>query len=85
MRWGGEEFLLPMPRTRPADAAVVLERLRRRLASAGFDALAPGLAVSFCAGLTNMRAAESHEAAIARADQALYRAKREGRDRVVAA
>ena len=84
-RWGGEEFLLLMPHTSPADAALLLQRLRSLLAQAGFADLAPDLAVSFSAGLTEIGTGEDHEVAIARADQALYRAKREGRDRVVSA
>ena len=81
-RWGGEEFLLLMPQTSPNDAAPVLARLRESMASAAFETLAPGLTVSFSGGLTEMAVSESHESAIARADQALYAAKRKGRDRI---
>jgi diguanylate cyclase (GGDEF)-like protein len=80
-RWGGEEFLLLMPHTAPADAALVLQRFRESMAEAGFDGLAPGLTVTFSAGLTQIEPHESHEAAIERADRALYRAKHAGRDR----
>jgi diguanylate cyclase (GGDEF)-like protein len=84
-RWGGEEFLLLMPRTRRDDALIVLERVRGAVACGGFDAIAPALAVTFSAGLVQLREGELQDAAIDRADRALYRAKQSGRDRVEAA
>lgn len=63
----------------------MLRRLRAQMAAAGFDMLAPGLAGIFSAGLTGITATEGHEAAIARADEALYRAQQADRDRVVSA
>ncbi|MBL8344852.1 MAG: GGDEF domain-containing protein, partial [Rubrivivax sp.] len=82
VRWGGEEFLLLMPGTGPADAQRTLARLRASLSDAGFEALLGGAGVTFSAGLVQCMAHESHEAAMARADRALYRAKAGGRDRV---
>jgi diguanylate cyclase (GGDEF)-like protein len=84
-RWGGEEFLLLMPGTRRDDALIVLERVRGAVACGGFDAIAPALAVTFSAGLVQLREGELQDAAIDRADRALYRAKQSGRDRVEAA
>ncbi len=82
-RWGGEEFLLLMPGTRLDDARVVLERLRNGVAAGdGFDGIAPGVRVTFSAGLVEVAEGESQDAAIDRADRALYRAKQAGRDRV---
>ncbi len=81
-RWGGEEFLLVMPGTRLAEAGVVMERLRTEVASGPFGEVAPGLAVSFSAGLVELREGEAQDAAIDRADRALYRAKQGGRDRI---
>jgi diguanylate cyclase (GGDEF)-like protein len=81
-RWGGEEFLLLMPGTHLDDARAVLERLRRSLAGADFGAIAPQLNVSFSAGLVEVGEGESQDAAIDRADRALYQAKQRGRDRV---
>jgi diguanylate cyclase len=81
-RWGGEEFLLVMPGTRATDAMRLMERLRRALADDGLDALVGPGGVTFSAGLVQCGADETQDAAIARADQALYRAKQAGRDRV---
>jgi len=82
-RWGGEEFLLLMPGTSLDDARVVLERLRRDIAQGdGFAGIAPDLKVSFSAGLVEVADGESQDAAIDRADRALYRAKQSGRNRV---
>jgi diguanylate cyclase (GGDEF)-like protein len=82
-RWGGEEFLLLMPGTRLDDARVVLERLRTEVhGDDGFESIAPGLKVSFSAGLVEVSEGETQEAAIDRADRALYQAKQLGRNRI---
>jgi len=81
-RWGGEEFLLLMPGTRAEDARVVLDRLRAVVAEGGFEQIAPELKVSFSVGVVEVREGESQDAAIDRADRALYRAKQGGRNRV---
>jgi len=81
-RWGGEEFLLLMPATTAAEAGVVIQRLRASIADGDFGSLAPGLTVSFSAGVSECGDAEQYAQAIERSDQALYRAKHAGRDRV---
>jgi len=82
-RWGGEEFLLLMPGTRLDDAGVVLERLRNGVCTGeGFDGIAADLKVTFSAGLVEVAEGEAQDAAIDRADRALYRAKQNGRNRV---
>jgi len=84
-RWGGEEFLLLMPGTRLDDARVVLERLRCQVDAAdAFTDIAAGLRVSFSAGVVEVAEGESQDAAIDRADRALYQAKQNGRNRVEA-
>lgn len=84
-RWGGEEFLLMLPATRAGDAMEAVARLRQRLQQGGFADIAPGLAVSFSAGVAECREASDLEAAIERADAAMYRAKQSGRDRALLA
>jgi diguanylate cyclase (GGDEF)-like protein len=79
-RWGGEEFLVLLPDTPVQQAPIALERLRQRLAAEDFDALSPGLKVTFSAGLTLCVRGESIELATERADQAMYAAKSGGRD-----
>ncbi|HEY0440711.1 MAG TPA: PleD family two-component system response regulator [Xanthobacteraceae bacterium] len=86
-RYGGEEFVIVMPETDMAIASVVAERLRRRIASEPFPISQPGkrLDVTISIGLAGLAGPEdSAPALLKRADQALYRAKRDGRNRVVA-
>jgi diguanylate cyclase (GGDEF)-like protein len=82
-RWGGEEFLLVMPATAPRQALAAMERVRQALRQASFDDVAPGLVVTFSAGVSECAGEHDLDAAIARADMAMYEAKRMGRDRVV--
>jgi two-component system cell cycle response regulator len=85
-RYGGEEFVLVMPETDMAVAAMVAERLRRRIAAEAF-AIQQGsklVPVTISIGLAGLRDKDDTAAAVLkRADQALYRAKRDGRNRVV--
>lgn len=84
-RWGGEEFLLLLPDTHPADAERVVERLRQHLGSAETWRDWPALRVTFSGGITAHREGETMQETIARADDTLYRAKTAGRDRVLLA
>lgn len=81
-RWGGEEFMLVLPATAPDEAARVLERLRLRCADSASWGDRPELQVSFSAGLSAHGAGEPTQLVIARADSALYEAKRSGRNRI---
>jgi two-component system, cell cycle response regulator len=85
-RYGGEEFVIVMPETDMAVATVVAERLRRRIASEPFviQQGARSLEVTISIGIAALSGADDNAATILkRADQALYRAKRDGRNRVV--
>jgi diguanylate cyclase (GGDEF)-like protein len=81
-RWGGEEFVVMFTETPVEQARTALQRLREQLAQTSFDDIAPGLRVTFSAGLLPLDVRERLESSIARADQAMYRAKTLGRDRV---
>jgi two-component system, cell cycle response regulator len=85
-RYGGEEFVIVMPETDMAVATMVAERLRRRIASEPF-AIQQGsraLDITISIGIGALAGADDNAAAILkRADTALYRAKRDGRNRVV--
>jgi two-component system cell cycle response regulator len=85
-RYGGEEFVVIMPETDMAVAAMVAERLRRRIAADPF-AIQQGartVPVTISIGIAAMRGKDDNAANILkRADQALYQAKRDGRNRVV--
>jgi len=82
-RWGGEEFLVLLPDTRPDEARMGFERLRRLLARDEAWGEQAHMRVSFSAGLTAGRNGEPLRDALARADHALYEAKASGRDRLV--
>jgi diguanylate cyclase (GGDEF)-like protein len=84
-RWGGEEFLLVLPGTTAEEALRCVERMRASLAHTSFDAIAPDLHITFSAGLSSCGAGDSLDAAIERADQAMYRAKAQGRNCTVTA
>jgi diguanylate cyclase (GGDEF)-like protein len=84
-RWGGEEFLLMFPETGLDEAERCVDRMREVLAGVSFDSIAPNLKVSFSAGVSVCLADDSLDAAIERADAALYRAKARGRNCTVLA
>ncbi len=86
-RLGGEEFVIVMPETDMAVATIVAERLRRRIASEPFGIAqgARAINVTISIGIATLDTADDNASTILkRADQALYRAKRDGRNRVVA-
>jgi two-component system cell cycle response regulator len=85
-RYGGEEFVIVMPETDMAVATMVAERIRRRIATEPFTVQqgARQLEVTISIGIAAISGAGDNAAAILkRADTALYRAKRDGRNRVV--
>ena len=73
-RIGGEEFLLLMPGTSIDEAEVVLQRLHRTLSAHD------GVTFTFSAGIAQADAGEALHVVVKRADEALYAAKRAGRD-----
>jgi len=85
-RYGGEEFVLVMPETDSSFATSVAERLRSDVEKVLFTTGAgESLPVTVSIGLAEWRGVgDSAEGLIKRADQALYAAKRAGRNRVVA-
>jgi two-component system, cell cycle response regulator len=83
-RWGGEEFLVILPRTTLEDARAVAERVRVAVASGATDAGPDVIRVTASAGCA-LGPRESATALTALADRCLYRAKDAGRNRVVTA
>lgn len=81
-RYGGEEFLLLMTATTQAMAVQAVERIRMRLHAADWAGIAPGLNVTVSIGVAESCGGCTTEALLHEADQALYQAKRSGRNRV---
>jgi diguanylate cyclase (GGDEF)-like protein len=79
-RYGGEEFLLLVKGIGYSEAHALAEKIRHGTE----NALATSFGkVTVSAGIAGLRVGESYEKWLGRADEALYRAKREGRNRVV--
>jgi len=81
-RWGGEEFIIMTPETDLHQSHRLAERLRESIARHEIDTI-PGITASF--GIARYKADDTEQALIKRADEALYRAKTRGRNRVEAA
>jgi two-component system cell cycle response regulator len=84
-RLGGEEFVVIMPETDLAVATTVAERLRRVIAGEPF-AIQQGarrMDVTISVGIAALADSDDAASVLKRADRALYRAKRDGRNRVV--
>lgn len=88
-RYGGEEFVLLVRQTPMNGAMMMLERLRAVISELAFPVPTPDgpreLTVTVSMGVADLTTSSSAQAAVALADQALYRAKQGGRNRVCAA
>jgi diguanylate cyclase len=80
-RYGGEEFVVLLPETAAAEGEVILTRLQRSLTGGLFMHKDKQVFVTFSAGVTGYRLEERIEDSLERADQALYEAKRTGKNR----
>ncbi len=79
-RWGGEEFMVLSPHLELKAALLLAEKLRLAVEQATFP---DTIEVTVSVGVASLAAGESIDALIERADRALYRAKAQGRNRVV--
>ena len=80
-RFGGEEFVVLLPGTPVAEGQQVLTRLQRRLSASLFMHEGREVFVTFSAGVSAWCPGETLEAALGRADEGLYEAKRTGKNR----
>jgi diguanylate cyclase len=83
-RFGGEEFVLLMPATPLAAGAKLLESLRASIEACPFHFKGERVTITISMGVTAFKAGEHSDLVLKRADQALYRAKNAGRNRVEA-
>lgn len=84
-RWGGEEFILFLPNTDSSTALLVAEKARNTLAEIAPPGEGAGERITGSFGIATHREGCTLETTIAAADNALYRAKEAGRNRVVIA
>lgn len=82
-RYGGEEFALILPHTSYEQALEVSERIRQKVAESRFTYKGKPFSVTISIGVGTLKAADTLETYVERVDQALYRAKNSGRNRVV--
>lgn len=84
-RFGGEEFLIILPDTDKQEAAQIVTRIQRELSKSIFMHNNSNIFITFSAGIAQYVYEETQENMIKRADCALYKAKNEGKNRVVVA
>jgi diguanylate cyclase len=84
-RFGGEEFIILLPETPLEDASVALTRLQRELTKKFFLNDNEKVLITFSAGVTQMMPEDTQATVIKRADEAMYKAKQTGKNRVVTA
>lgn len=82
-RYGGEEFVILMANCDLASAVALAERIRSTVAATGIEPLSAPITASF--GVAELQKGETGDSLINRADEALYKAKQSGRNRVVIA
>ncbi|POF38739.1 hypothetical protein B0D71_29525 [Pseudomonas laurylsulfativorans] len=81
-RFGGEEFVLLMPSTVPSAGLKLLESLRASIEACPFHFKGEPVTITVSIGMSAFRPGEHSDQVLKRADQALYRAKNAGRNRV---
>jgi diguanylate cyclase (GGDEF)-like protein len=84
-RWGGEEFLILLPDCSAPQALALAEKVRASVQDARIHCADRDLRVTISLGVTRVVPGEPQDAAVKRADDALYDAKRSGRNKVVSA
>ena len=79
-RYGGEEFVIVLPETDEAGMLRLAKRIRRRVEKLETQFNSQTIQITVSLGITTLREADDDKSLIARADEALYRAKRDGRN-----
>jgi len=81
-RWGGEELVVLAHNCALDQAAILAEKVRKAIETTAMVSLPDGSAITTSAGVSEAQAGDTADAIIGRADQALYHAKQQGRNRV---
>jgi diguanylate cyclase len=84
-RYGGEEFVILLPETPVNEAVIALTRLQRELTKKFFLNGNEKVLITFSAGITQLRPEDDQGSVIKRADEAMYKAKQTGKNRVISA
>lgn len=84
-RYGGEEFIMLLPNTTAENAMVLAEAIRTIIAKTGFHFNGEAVELTVSGGISEFRDGDTQEMVFERADQALYQAKQNGRNRCVMA
>jgi diguanylate cyclase (GGDEF)-like protein len=81
-RWGGEEFVLLLPRIKPVEVESIADRLRRLVETSSRETSKGRICVTVSMGAYLCGPDDSPESAIRGADELMYRSKSEGRNRI---
>lgn len=84
-RYGGEEFVIILPDTGLEEASIAINRLQRELTRQIFLYDNQKVLITFSAGVTQIVEGDTQESMLKRADEAMYRAKNSGKNRVATA
>jgi diguanylate cyclase (GGDEF)-like protein len=82
-RWGGEEFVVILPKSNADDLIQPLEKIRSKIEKLPFRFKNKNVTITVSIGATSFSADDTVESAFERADSALYEAKHMGRNRCV--
>ncbi len=82
-RFGGEEFTMLLSDTDKKSAFILAEKIRKIIAKTGFNSAGSAINITISCGITDLREGDTQESLFERADQALYKAKQNGRNQCV--
>ncbi len=84
-RYGGEEFCVLLSGTKLDEAGVVAEKIRKSVEESGFHSGDKPITLTISCGYTEFREGDTPDSAFSRTDDALYKAKDEGKNRCISA
>ena len=84
-RYGGEEFMIAMPKTTEGEALIAADRVRSLIAGTPIYVDGQALQITTSAGVAEVEKGEELRDVFKRADNALYKAKQAGRNKVISA